>query len=456
MTSTSRTRVLTEPVPRRFGRLTLLVAGVLCAGFANLFTAAAASSPSPTPPPACAGDLFPFAGAPSRSPSPVASPLPAPASTVGGPRLARPGLQTDLAAGTAAPPAVRATAWLVADLTSGAVLASCNAHVPLAPASTLKILTAVALIHRVDPAALYTARPQDAAIDGTKAGLVPGSRYTAGNLWHGLLMSSANDCASALAELDGGLPVAVSDMTAAARRLGAADTVVANTSGLDAPGQVSSAYDLAVLGRAALADPDITAYLRERDYPFPASGTAIAGGSGRTAYQIQNHNRLLYNYEGATGVKNGYTVAAGGSFVGSAARGGRSYVVTILRADTNTWRAAAALLDWAFADGPRATPVGALPGPSDALPASPTTGPSAAQEGSGTVRTGAGAVAGRVAAPATPAPGAGDALGAAGGRGYAVGLAGAALLLGGGWYLVRRRRLRPGPVRSARGPRRAA
>jgi len=403
-----------------------------------------AVSPTPTPwlptpavpLPACPNELTPFAtptpspkgsagAAVSPTPAPPAPALPMPASGVGGPRLAEPGRQVSVAAGAPEPPAIQATAWLVADLDTGAVLASCNAHVPLAPASTLKVLTAVALMHAGPATAHYTARPQDAAVDGTRAGLVPGSVYTVDNLWHGLLMSSGNDCATALAELVGGAPAAAELMRRAAQQLGAADTVITNTSGLDAPGQVSSAYDLAEFGRAALRDPQITGFMRTRSYAFPEAGTGLHGENGRRTFQIQNHNRLLFNYPGATGVKNGYTTAAGGSYIGSATRGGKSYLVTMLRADTNTWRATAELLDWAFAAGPSAQPVGTLdvgpaPSPSPdagsatpsaAAPGASPSDPFPSSGGSATPHAGgpqamAGQVVGRPAAPpAAPAAG---------------------------------------------------
>src|SRR5919202_1052090 len=119
-------------------------------------------------------------------------------------------------------------------------------------------------------------------------------------------------------------------MTSTAQSLGARDTVVRNTSGLDAPGQVSSVYDLALFGRALLRDPGLAAIVRTTTYAFPSSGKRTGKGARKT-YQIQNHNRLLLNYKGTTGVKNGYTSTAGASFVVSATRGGHSYVVTIDR-----------------------------------------------------------------------------------------------------------------------------
>lgn len=319
------------------------------------------------PPPACATHV---AIATGRTTSKAVA-LPAPTSDAGGARLAQPGLQVQPAAGTPPPPALRATAWIVADLGTGNVLASCNAHVPLAPASTLKTLTAVALHPRIDQRIRYVARPADAAVEGTKVGLVPGSVYSVDNLWHGLLMGSGNDAANALAALAGGMPAATGLMTRTARSLGAMDTVVANTSGLDGKGQVSSAYDLAIVGRALLRDPALATIARTKTYAFPAGGTALTRGARRT-YQIQNHDLLLFNYPGATGIKNGYTVAASASFVGSATRAGHSYVVALLRTDFDSWRLAAALLDWAFTNGARAAPVGVL-APGGASPAGAVT-----------------------------------------------------------------------------------
>jgi hypothetical protein len=194
-------------------------------------------------------------------------------------------------------------------------------------------------------------------------GLSPGSTYTGDDLWHGLLMASGNDAAHALADLAGGPAASAELMAAEARRLGALDTVPMNTSGLDAPGQVTSAYDLALLGRAALGRPYLAKIMTTRTYSFPGKG--IGNGKARKRFQIQNHNRLLGSYTGATGVKNGYTVKAGGSFVGAATRGGRSYVVTVLRADGRTSEMARQLLDWAFAAGPAALPVGRLVTPED-------------------------------------------------------------------------------------------
>jgi serine-type D-Ala-D-Ala carboxypeptidase (penicillin-binding protein 5/6) len=336
-------------------------------------------------------------------------PLPGPASRVGGQHLAESGLQVTPSASTR-PPAPKATAWLVADLDTGQVLAACNAHVPLAPASALKVLTALALSPKVAGGQRYTARDEDARVDGTRVGLVPGSLYTGDDLWHALLMSSANDAAVALGQLAGGLPAATDTMRSTAQRLGAADTVPYNTSGLDLPGQVSSAYDLSLFGRAALADPRLAALMRTRVYAFPEAGTvppgvrAAGAKAARKTFQIQNHNRLLSNYPGALGVKNGWTSTTGGSFVGAAQRGGRRLVATVLAADPETWHMSAALLDWGFAATTRdAQGVGRLvdgPDPDGEIAGSSSLGSSPPAAGASSGPAGVALPAGRAATQA--------------------------------------------------------
>jgi D-alanyl-D-alanine carboxypeptidase (penicillin-binding protein 5/6) len=254
--------------------------------------------------------------------------------------------------------------WLVADLSTRQILAAQSVHARLAPASTMKIFTALALAPRLAPATIYTASNATATVDGTKVGLVTGSRYTVNQLLHGLIMSSGNDCAVALGELAGGQARAIALMQNEARSLGAFDTTVRTTSGLDAPGQYSSAYDLALAGSAALRNRQLASIMITRQFSFPAAGKGL--GKGRKHYSIQTHNKLIYNTPGATGVKNGYTVAARGSFVGSATRGRRSYIAVVLRTEGSTWHATDDLLEWAFRYGAAAKGVGNLITPAQA------------------------------------------------------------------------------------------
>jgi D-alanyl-D-alanine carboxypeptidase (penicillin-binding protein 5/6) len=333
------------------------------------------------------------------------TPAPAVASVVGGARLAAPGVVVDLPPGVPRPPAVKAASYVVADLSSGNVLVAKAAHRRLLPASALKSLTALTLLPRLRPETQVRAEPGD-LVEGSKVGIAPGSTYTVQQLMQGMMLSSGNDAATALARAAGGVPQTVARMQTEALALGARDTVVRNPSGLDAAGQVTSAYDLALVARAGMRLPAFRQLVATRRAQFPGKQLP---GKHRAGYEIQNHNRLLANYEGAIGVKNGYTVAARWSVVGAASRGGRTYVVTALRRGDGSWRPTAALLDWAFTYGGQARPVGRLVNRGEALaapaaPASPASPSSTAARTPQATPTTAAAPAEQAAAPAPTEP----------------------------------------------------
>ena len=284
-----------------------------------------------------------------------------PTGPVGGTRLGEANVTIwSGAPGVAPPPEPLVSAWLIADATTGAVLAARNPHQRLRPASTLKTLTALTLLPRLDPAASYTAVDADALQDGSRVGMVPGTTYSIPSLFDGLLMSSGNDAAHALANAAGGFGPTVALMNETARELQAYDTVAANPSGLDDDVQVTSVYDLALIARAGLAREDFRSYVaKQRSY--------FGGVDGSNGFEIQNHNKLLANYPGAIGVKTGYTSVSLHSIVGAASRDGRTLIVAILGAQTTPWPDAAALLDWGFAQA-ATTAVGTLVGPRAAEP----------------------------------------------------------------------------------------
>lgn len=373
--------------PAAFG-IALLVGAVAAT------TPAAAATPAPTPTPTpCPGTVWtPPTPTPGASPTtttpqrPTAYPPPVIAQrspVIGGERLGTNTLVTDLAAGTPAPPTLNATSWVLADAGTGEVLAAKAPHAALRPASTLKALTALELLPRLDPAAVVTATDEDMAADGTKVGIVTGNRYTVGNLFSAMLMASANDAVYALARTaPGGRAGTVTAVNALARHLGALDTVVKDPSGLDADGQVSSAYDLALVGRAALADKRFRAYSTTREITFP--GAKKADGTVVAPYQVQNHNKLLYNYPGAVGVKNGFTTLAHGTYIAAATRGAKTYLLSFMCADGITWHEMAATLDWAFAHGAKARPVGELVAPGSATSTATSAATTAADTGTTT------------------------------------------------------------------------
>ncbi len=250
-----------------------------------------------------------------------------------------PGLQVDP---RAAPlPVLSAASFLVADLDTGEVLASRDAHGQYAPASTLKTLTAVALLPHLTPGQQVRPTFEDVNVDGSKVGLDSSLSYPVLDLVKAMLMVSGNDAAGAVATAVGGKDVALTLMNDEARRLGALDTVAKTPSGLDAEGQLSSAYDLALIARAGLAMPVFRADVATQTSSIPAPGG--------TTIETYNHNKLLRTYQGALGIKNGYTVAARASFVGAAERDGHTLVVSLMRADPKVWQEAGRLLDWGFA-----------------------------------------------------------------------------------------------------------
>ena len=256
------------------------------------------------------------------------------------------------------PKDVTAYGWIVADLDSGEVLGAKDPHWRLAPASTLKTLTALTVIPRLDKQAWVTARFEDVNVEGSKVGLVENGRYTVQELLTALMTVSGNDAANVLAAAVGGQQKTVELMAEEAERIGAVDTVPRNPSGLDADGQVSSPYDLALIAREGMKLKDFRWYASVR-----RSSIAAPGGK---RFEIYNHNRLITRgFDGALGIKNGYTSKAKASFVGAAERDGTRLVVAVMRAKPQAWQEAADLLDWGFAVAGRQSPVGQLVEPTD-------------------------------------------------------------------------------------------
>jgi D-alanyl-D-alanine carboxypeptidase (penicillin-binding protein 5/6) len=276
---------------------------------------------------------------------------------VGGPELASTATVWHVPAGVPRPPELPAKGYLLADLTTGQILVAHDVHRRLLTASTMKVLTALTLLPRLDPNQVYTARRADEAADGSKVGIVAGSTYTVRDLFLGMMLPSGNDAANALANAAGGVTTTVGLMQQEATSLGAADTSVRDPSGLDAPGQRSSAYDLALITRAAMQRADFRTLVSTKTARFPGQ---IVKGKRTKGFAIQNHNELLSRYRGAIGVKTGYTVAARWTYIGAARRDGHTYLVAEMGLSQPGWVPTTRMLDWAFAHALQATPVGQL------------------------------------------------------------------------------------------------
>lgn len=237
--------------------------------------------------------------------------------------------------------------WIIADLDSGQVLAGRDMYVAHPPASTIKTLLALVVLDELPLDATVVADPADTRVECNCAGIEVGQAYTVRQLLDGLLLVSGNDAANTLADMLGGFDATVGKMNAKAAAVGATNTFATSPSGLDGPGGpgLSTPHDLAVIFRAAMANPVFAQITSQPTAWFPTDG------GGRP---IINQNEMLVRYPGAMGGKTGYTNAARKTFVGSAERDGRHLVIAMMyglvrEGGPTYWDQAAMLFDWGFA-----------------------------------------------------------------------------------------------------------
>ena len=137
-------------------------------------------------------------------------------------------------------------------------------------------------------------------------------------------------------------------MNEQAAYLGAHDTVAKDPSGLDAPGaDVERLRPGAHRPGGAAGSRTSARYVATKQVDFP--GRVDPKTKKRATYKVNNHNKLLYNYDGTIGVKNGYTEAAHRTFISAVTRGGKTYLLTEMYGLDGSWRPQAAMYDWAFA-----------------------------------------------------------------------------------------------------------
>ena len=228
---------------------------------------------------------------------------------------------------------------ILMDADSGRVLYEQNADERMLIASITKIMTAVVALEKGKTSDTYTVTAEDMA-EGSSMYLAVGETVTLEELLYGLMLSSGNDAALAVAHcVSGTVEDFVAEMNAKAEDLGMTNTSFANPNGLDHADHYSTARDMAVL----------TAYaLQNAAFARIVSTKSITIGT-RT---LTNHNKLLSQYEGCIGVKTGYTKAAGRTLVSAARRDGQTLVAVTL-SDGNDWLDHAALLDYGFSAYPR-------------------------------------------------------------------------------------------------------
>ena len=269
---------------------------------------------------------------PTVTPTPTATPTPTPSPTP-------------------APPAIRARSVIVLDLTDERILLERESRTPLPPASTLKLLTALTVKDILSSEEIVTIEPEDVVDPAVESsmGLAAGDTITVHDLLIGLLLPSGNDAARALARIAGERLAEPGDRSPAeqfllamqekARALGLEQTVVRTPDGDDAPGQTTSAADLARLARAVLADPELSAIVALRQ------ATVRIGGPNARVLELENTNELLGQF-GVVGIKTGTTPEAGQCLVAAWRTVDEHLFVAVLLGSDDRYGDLRALIQW--------------------------------------------------------------------------------------------------------------
>ena len=238
------------------------------------------------------------------------------------------------------------------DVATGTILYEKNAHEPLAPASVTKVMTMLLIMEAIDSGKIHwedmvTASESAAAKGGSQIYLKVGETMSVSDMVKSVAVSSANDCACAMAEhLAGSEGAFVENMNTRAKELGMEDTTFVNCTGLDdaedAVNHRTSAHDIALMSRELLYHhPDITKFTT-------IWMDNIRGG----AFGLSNTNKMVRFYNGCTGLKTGFTRGAGYCLSASAEREGLQLIAVVMGCETSQKRFAAckSMLDYGFAN----------------------------------------------------------------------------------------------------------
>ena len=247
---------------------------------------------------------------------------------------------------------VKGKSALLMDVATGSVLYESNSHEPLAPASVTKVMTMLLIMEAIDSGKIgwddtVTASEAAAAKGGSQIYLKVGETMSVSDMVKSIAVSSANDCACAMAEhLAGSESAFVDMMNEKARELGMNDTHFVNCTGLDdgenAAEHRTSAHDIAVMSRELLKNhPDIKKFTT-------IWMDTVRGG----AFGLSNTNKMVRFYAGATGLKTGFTSGAGYCLSASALREGMELIAVVMGSETSADRFAAckSMLDYGFAN----------------------------------------------------------------------------------------------------------
>jgi D-alanyl-D-alanine carboxypeptidase (penicillin-binding protein 5/6) len=241
----------------------------------------------------------------------------------------------------AAAPQTSGQSAILMDGASSRVLWEQNSRQRLPMASTTKIMTAIAALEygRLDD--IVTIPPEASGIEGSSIWLSPGEHHTLEDLLYGLMLRSGNDAATAIAlHIGGSIEGFAELMNSLARKIGAKDTNFTNPHGLHDDNHYTTAYDLALITAYGMKNPDFETIVSTKYRTIPWEGHEWDRA-------MKNKNKLLWTYEGANGVKTGYTKKAGRCFVGSSKRDNMQLIAVVLNCGP-MFEDSAALLDYGF------------------------------------------------------------------------------------------------------------
>ena len=234
---------------------------------------------------------------------------------------------------------ISASAAVVINGDSGDILYSHNSDVRLPMASTTKIMTALVLLENcknLDEEIVTT--KEMVTVEGSSMGLLPGDLVSYRALLYGMMLSSGNDAANTVAiSIGKSVGGFVELMNKKAQDLGLKNTHFVTPSGLDAEGHYTTAYELALIARAALKNPDFSKAVS-------AKSATLCYGNPPYRRSVSNHNRLLRMYDDIIGVKTGFTKKSGRCLVSAARRDGKLVIAVTLN-DGNDWADHRFLLD---------------------------------------------------------------------------------------------------------------
>lgn len=243
-------------------------------------------------------------------------------------------------------PKVNAISAVIVDGDTGRILWGKNENKPMAMASTTKIMTALVALENCDITKETTVSKNATLASPVKMHLAVGEKLTIEQLLYAMMLQSYNDSAVAVAEAVGGsVEKFCTMMNEKAKEIGCSDTVFETPNGLDKGNHHSTAEDMSKIGVYALKNQNLMKIMNTRDYTFKSS---------KTTYSFVNKDRLLSEYEGAIGMKTGFTGKAGHCFVGAANRGDITLVSVVLASGWGTagksrkWIDTKALLNYGF------------------------------------------------------------------------------------------------------------